>query len=112
MGFGARAKILVTDHDVTQKKLAEYLGITPAKMSNYLTEKNEMPCRVAVGIAQYFQVTTDYLLGLTDEPERPMGINQEERALVEQFRGMTREQRELILQTMRLMSEQNGRGRG
>ncbi len=31
---------------------------------------------------------------------------------MEQFRGLTREQRELILQTMRLMGEQNGRGRG
>ena len=51
MGFGARAKMLVTDRDVTQKKLAKHIGITPAKMSNYLTEKNEMACRVIVGIA-------------------------------------------------------------
>ena len=112
MGFGARAKMLVTDRDVTQKKLAKHIGITPAKMSNYLTEKNEMPCRVIVGIADYFHVSTDYLLGLTDEPEPPMHISKEEKALVETYRSLSREQRELISQTIRLMGEQNNRREG
>ena len=112
MGFGARAKMLVTDRDVTQKKLAKHIGITPAKMSNYLTEKNEMPCRVVVGIAEYFHVSADYLLGLTDEPEPPMHISKEEKALVESYRTLTREQRELILHTLRLMEEQNTRREG
>ena len=112
MGFGARAKMLVTDRDVTQKKLAKHIGITPAKMSNYLTEKNEMPCRVIVGIADYFHVSTDYLLGLTNEPEPPMHISKEEKALVETYRSLSREQRELISQTIRLMGEQNNRREG
>ena len=112
MGFGARAKMLVTDRDVTQKKLAKQIGITPAKMSNYLTEKNEIPCRVIVGIADYFHVSTDYLLGLTDEPEPPIHINKEEKALVETYRSLSREQRELVMQTIRLMGEQNTRREG
>ena len=112
MGFGARAKMLVTDRDVTQKKLAKHIGITPAKMSNYLTEKNEMPCRVIVGIEDYFHVSTDYLLGLTNEPEPPMHISKEEKALVETYRSLSREQRELISQTIRLMGEQNNRREG
>ena len=112
MGFGARAKMLVTDRDVTQKKLAKHIGITPAKMSNYLTEKNEMLCRVIVGIADYFHVSTDYLLGLTNEPEPPMHISKEEKALVETYRSLSREQRELISQTIRLMGEQNNRREG
>lgn len=112
MGLGARAKILVTDNDVTQKKLARYLGISPAKMSNYLTEKNEMPSRIVVGIAKYFRVSTDYLLGLTDRPDPPADLNKEEKAVVENYRGLTRDQREVVVQTMRLMGEQNGRREG
>lgn len=112
MGFGARAKMLVTDRDVTQKKLAKQIGITPAKMSNYLTEKNEIPCRVIVGIAEYFHVSADYLLGLTDEPEPPIYINKEEKELVETYRSLSREQRELVIQTIRLMGEQNTRREG
>ena len=111
VGFGARAKMLVTDRDVTQKKLAQHIGITPAKLSNYLTEKNEMPCRVVVAIAQYFRVSTDYLLGLTDEPE-PARLGREERRLLEGYWALTREQRELVQNTVRLMGEQGGRREG
>ena len=107
MGFGARAKVLVTDQDVKQKKLAEYVGISPAKMSNYLNEKNEMPCRVLVGIAQYFHVSSDYLLGLTDRPEPPMELSREERELVARFRGLRPDQRELVMKTLAFMGEQN-----
>ena len=65
-----------------------------------------------MGIADYFHVSTDYLLGLTDEPEPPMHISKEEKALVETYRSLSREQRELISQTIRLMGEQNNRREG
>lgn len=65
-----------------------------------------------MGIADYFHVSTDYLLGLTNEPEPPMHISKEEKALVETYRSLSREQRELISQTIRLMGEQNNRREG
>ena len=109
MGPGARAKILVTDNDVTQKELARAVGISPAKLSNYLTEKNEMPCRVVAGIARYFPVSTDYLLGLTERADRPPDVNREEQGLVERYRTLSREQKEILQHTVRLMAEQNSR---
>ena len=109
MGAGARAKALITDGDVTQKKLAKQFGITEAKLSNYLSEKNEMPARVVAQLAAYFRVTTDYLLGLTEDPGPGARLSDSEQALVEGYRGLTREQRELVLQTVRLMREQNRR---
>ena len=109
MGPGARAKILVTDNDVTQKKLAQAVGVSPAKLSNYLTEKNEMPCHVLAGVAQYFQVSADYLLGLTDRMDRPPDITREEQSLIERYRALTRDQREVVIRLVCLMAEQNGR---
>ena len=40
MGYGTRAKEWITDHDVTQKNLAETFQITDAMLSNYLTGRN------------------------------------------------------------------------
>ena len=41
-----------------------------------------------------------------------MHISKEEKALVETYRSLSREQRELISQTIRLMGEQNNRREG
>ena len=109
MGPGARAKILVTDGDVKQKRLAVAIGISEAKLSHYLNERYEMPTHVVVSIAEYFHVSTDYLLGLTDIPKVPMQLSETERKLVEYFRTLSREQKELLLQNARFMQEQNQR---
>ncbi len=109
MGPGARAKILVTDGDVKQKKLAAVIGISEAKLSHYLNERYEMPAHVVAAISKYFHVSTDYLLGLTDIPELPMPLSQPERHIVESFRTLNREQRELIVKTIAVMQEQNRR---
>ncbi len=109
MGAGARAKTLITDSDITQKKLAKRFGVTEAMLSNYLSEKNEMPIRVVSQLAEYFHVTADYLLGLTDDPGPGIQLSEGEQALVEGYRSLTREQRELIFQNIRLMREQNRR---
>ena len=110
MGPGARAKILVTDGDVKQKKLADLIGISESKLSHYLNERYEMPTHVVVSIAEYFHVSTDYLLGVTDIPEAQMPISQSERQLIENFRTLNREQRELIVKNILIMQEQNQRG--
>ena len=109
MGKADRARALLTDHDIKQKNLAKFLNISEAKMSNYLNGKSDMPTRVVTGIAQYFHVTTDYLLGLTDYPELPVRLSAGERELVERLRTLSRDQKELIAQNIRLMQEQNQR---
>ena len=58
-----------------------------------------MPTHVVVAIAEYFHVSADYLLGMTNAPERPMTMTGAEQKLVENFRTLNREQRELIVKT-------------
>ena len=60
--FAERVQALLTSRDVTQKQLAEALGITPQAISYYLNNR-EPSYDILVGIADYFDVTTDYLLG-------------------------------------------------
>ncbi len=104
-----RSKALVTDRDVKQKTLAAFIGISEGKMSHYLTGKYDMPAFVVAGIARYFHVSTDYLLGLTDDPEPPLSLTASERGLLERYRALSRDQKELLLNTAALMQKQNQR---
>jgi len=104
-----RVKDLIDDNQVTQKKLAETFGITESTMSTYMTGKYRIPAWFVKEFAAYFHVTTDYLYGLTDDPSQPFPVSAAERRLLEDFRVLTRDQKELVMKSAALMREQNRR---
>lgn len=53
------------DSDKTQKELAEYLNITQTTYSKYELGKINIPVEVFVKLADYYNVSVDYLLGRT-----------------------------------------------
>ena len=53
---------------MTQDELAAILRINKHSISSYEREKSEPPDAIKIEIAKYFNVSIDYLLGLTDEP--------------------------------------------
>ena len=57
------------DSDLTQKKIAEYQGIHPNVYRRYEKGVREFPLELIVKLADYYHVSTDYLLGRTDRPE-------------------------------------------
>ena len=59
-------RALREDNDITQKKMAEYLHCSQQVYSNYELGKRSLPLRHLVTLAEYYHVSTDYLLGLTD----------------------------------------------
>lgn len=105
--FGVKAKEWITDHDVKQKALAKEFHVTEAMLSNYLTGRNDMPVSVLVKIAKRFDISMDYLVGLCEEPNAPISLTESERGLISAYRTLSREQRELIVQNIRFMQEQN-----
>lgn len=62
-----RIRDLREDHDLRQKELASYLKCTQVCYSNYETGKRDIPTDVLKALADFYQVSVDYLLGLTDE---------------------------------------------
>ncbi len=65
--FGERLKALRTEKNIGQNSLAKELGLSNASISYWETGKQE-PCAEAIfKLAQYFDVTADYLLGLSDD---------------------------------------------
>jgi transcriptional regulator with XRE-family HTH domain len=65
-----RLKKLRKDKGLTQKQMAEVLEMTVTGYQYYEYGKREISVKVLTAIADYFDVSTDYLLGRTDDPKR------------------------------------------
>lgn len=61
-----RIQELLFEKRITQQDLAHEIGLTPATLSRNLSGTHAPKAEVIVAIANYFNVSTDYLLGLTD----------------------------------------------
>lgn len=55
------------DNDKTQKELANYLNITQTNYSKYELGKVNIPIEVFIKLADYYDVSVDYLLGRTTQ---------------------------------------------
>lgn len=64
--FHERLKKLRESENISREHLANSLGITYSALSKYETGKREPGLELLQKIATYFDVTTDYLLGVTD----------------------------------------------
>ena len=63
----ARMRNLREDSDKTQQEIAAILGTSQTMYARYERGANEMPIRHLIRLAKYYDVSTDYLLGLTKE---------------------------------------------
>ena len=62
-----RIRDLREDRDLTQKQMAEILGMSQTGYSKYETGENDIPTAVLIKLADFHQTTIDYLLGRTDK---------------------------------------------
>lgn len=65
-----RLRDLREDHDLSQTQVAELLRIQQTVYSRYERGAQTIPLQHLVALAQYYNVSTDYMLGLTDNPKR------------------------------------------
>ncbi len=61
-----RLKQLRREKGVTQKIVAKAIGVTESAYSNYEQGLREPSNQVLINLSKYFEVSTDYLLGLKD----------------------------------------------
>ncbi|MCI6908471.1 MAG: helix-turn-helix transcriptional regulator [Clostridiaceae bacterium] len=66
-----RIRELREDHDKTQMQIAEYLGMKQPQYSRYESGLRDIPTDILIRLAQYYETSTDYILGLTDNPAPP-----------------------------------------
>ena len=64
--FAERLKELRTDKGLSQRELAKLLNISHVALSQWENESRTPNAEAVVILAKFFEVTTDYLLGVSD----------------------------------------------
>lgn len=63
-----RLRDLREDHDLQQADIAKLLYTTQAQYSRYERGERELPVRHLMTLADFYDVTSDYILGRTNHP--------------------------------------------
>ena len=69
MYFYQRLRDLREDHDLRQEDIATMLNITRPQYHLYESGKRELPMHLFKPLAIFYNVSLDYLAGLTNEPK-------------------------------------------
>ena len=64
-----RLRDMREDHDMTQNDIAKILKTTQPQYTRYETGERELPMHHFMTLAQYYNVSLDYLSGLIDTPK-------------------------------------------
>lgn len=64
-----RIRNLREDLDMSQQDLAKILNISQRTLSHYELGTRDIPLKMLIDLADYYQCSTDYILGRTDKKE-------------------------------------------
>ncbi|RHR30732.1 XRE family transcriptional regulator [Clostridium sp. AF19-22AC] len=67
MKYPERMKELRQDLDLSQEKIAKMLGVAQTTYSQYELDKRSIPIVYLVALCKFYNVSADYMLGLTDK---------------------------------------------
>lgn len=62
-----RIRDLREDSDKTQQQIADYLGTSQTMYARYERGANELPIRHLISLCKYYNVSADYILGLSNQ---------------------------------------------
>lgn len=65
-----RLRDMREDNDKSQKEIAEIIGTTQSYYAQYENGKRSIPFERVIILAKYYNVSLDYLAGLTDTPKK------------------------------------------
>lgn len=100
---------LLKKTNTSQKRLAEYIGASQGNISDWKSGKAVPASEKLCAIADFFNVSVDYLLGRAPSISSAPTLSDTEQELVELFRSLTPEQAEMLLLTARTAAAQNDR---
>lgn len=68
MSYYPRLRDLREDKDLTQEELVKILNMHKTTYTNYEQGKREPPFELIIKLARFYNVSTDYIAGLTNSP--------------------------------------------
>ncbi len=108
MNFAKIAKSLREETGLSQQKLADNLGISSSGIAHLELSESEPKSATLIAYSKFFDVSTDYLLGLEDDfgtrTSAPMKIaslsssnySDEERRIIEEYRKLPESSKQLF----------------
>ena len=103
MTFGEILGDLLSDRDMTQKQLAEELNLGASTLSNYVQNTREPDYTTIKLLADYFDVSTDYLLN--HRTSKAKTRNHKEDVLFRIFRELPPDQQVLFIKQGKVILE-------
>ncbi|NLU53430.1 MAG: helix-turn-helix transcriptional regulator [Clostridiaceae bacterium] len=97
--FTERLKLLRTEKRISQSLLATHLGVTQQAIARWEKGETEPDISTIQNLASFFGVSTDYLLGRTDERNPGSSTDDwppEAKVLFRDVKKLTPEQLELV----------------
>jgi len=101
--FSNKLRNLIEERNLTQKKVANDLNIAPSTMGGYVQGSSEPDFETLKRIAEYFNVSADYLLSMKS-------INcssSSEDELIRVFRSLTNEQQRIFIEQGKVFIRNN-----
>lgn len=98
-------RALRLEKKMSQKQLADAVAVSQQSINKYENHSVEPDIKTLILLAEYFNVSVDYLIGHSDirrkyEEIRPFDLNESESAFMECFRQLTPKQQASIKSVM------------
>lgn len=102
-----RIRDLREDIDKTQEKLAKELKMHTTTYARYETGENRVPFDFVISIANYYNVSLDYIAGRTNDKRgfNKSDLPQSEIELLKKFRSLSESGKGKILERMAVIEE-------
>lgn len=103
MSFGENLRKLIEERDMTQKELAKQLNIAPSTLGSYVQNAREPDFATLRLLADFFDVSIDYLL---DHYEKK-GSAHRENELLRVFHSLTEDQQHICIEQCKVFMQSN-----
>ncbi len=107
MAYYRRIRDLREDNDKTQKEVAEYLGTHYQYYSKYEKGVNEISFERAIKLANYYDVSLDYIAGRTSNKKCFISsdLTEEQQKLLKFITGLSDKKRAFLLKFLKEMED-------
>ena len=106
-----RLRALRQERNISMKQLGDIFDVAESTISLYENEKRKVDTDMLIKFANYFNVSTDYLLGITDERNPSLdnsadiGFDDFTYAMHNESKELTDEDKELLLDMARMLKK-------
>ncbi len=108
MTFSEKLKYLMTEKGVTQKEVSQQLNIAPSTLNGYANGYREPDFSTLSSLAKYFDVSADFLLGITTIPSyEPFTDSQQLDELIYYYSKLNSDTQKLLIEEAKLLSKYN-----